>query len=345
MAKIPRIERLLNLAAFLLQQRAPVPWADIRRQVVGYDDAGEQALARRFERDKADLRAMGVPIEYTPGDEFGLEGYFIPKTDCFLPALDLTFDDAAALALVSRIAEPGMPAELAGPLRSAIRKLLYAVDDAPDVLAAAEEDVLFVASPPSGDAERSAWLAAAVAAVADRKTVRFRYYAISRDAEALRTVDPYGVGSHEGHWYLVGRDRERGAVRSFRLDRFRSAPERVNDDDEPDFEAPERFDLSRHLGRREWALPESGRPQQVRIRLDSTVAWMVRDNPPREGSLRLRRDGGAVLTVRTQRPEALVRWTLRLGSHAEVLSPAWLRERCAEAARRIAALYREPRHD
>ena len=68
---------------------------------------------------------------------------------------------------------------------------------------------------------------------------------------------------------------------------------------------------------------------------------MVRDNPPRDGQLKMKRDGSAILTLSTQRPDALVRWILRFGAHAEAMAPQWLRKRCAEAARRTAALYKE----
>ncbi len=346
MSKISRIERLLDLTAFLLRVKAPVPWAVIKGQVVGYNDpAADKTLERRFERDKAELRGMGIPIDYTAGDEFGNDGYFIQNVDCFLPPLDLAPADATMLALIGQIAEPGLPAELAEHLRSAIRKLSYAAGDAPDLLAAAEEQVLYTAEPRPMGAGQPEHLAAVVSAVADRKTIRFRYYAISRDAAAERTVDPYGAGFHDGHWYLVGRDHDRGEIRSFRLDRFRGAPSHVHAGDEhPDFEPPEGFDLGLHLGRKEWALPERGRTHSVRIRLDATVAWMLRDNPPREGVLRPHRDGSATLAVRTQRPDALVRWVLRLGPHAQVLSPKWLRQRCAAAARRVAALYKGKAH-
>ena len=200
MAKIPRIERLLNLVAFLLQARSPVPWAAIKGAVVGYDDsAADETLERRFERDKTDLRDMGIPIEYTPADEFSNAGYLVPKADCFLPPIELSAEDAAVLALIGRIATPALPAGLATHLSSAIRKLAFLAPDEPHVMAAEEEQSLFTAKPSASPASQPTHLQAAAHAVAQRTTLRFRYYAISQDDTRSRTVDPYGVGFHAGH--------------------------------------------------------------------------------------------------------------------------------------------------
>jgi len=351
MSKIPRIERLLNLVSVLFHARAPVPWAEIKGNVVGYDDpAADETLERRFERDKNELRDMGIPVEYTPGDEFSNAGYLVPKIDCFLPAIELGAEDAAILALVGRIAGPALPPELAEHLSSAIRKLCFFAPDEPHVMSTSEERFLFTAAKPSSPSAQPPHLEAVVSAVAQRVTISFRYYAISQDDTRLRTVDPYGVGFHAGHWYVVGRDHERDQVRSFRLDRIRSAPSVASADvlpnGEADFDPPEGFRLADHLGRQPWELPETagmrgGLPLAAKVRLDPTVAWMVRDNPPRDGQLKMKRDGSAMLTLSTQRPDALVRWILRFGAHAEAMAPQWLRKRCADAARRTAALYTE----
>ena len=94
-------------------------------------------------------------------------------------------------------------------------------------------------------------------------------------------------------------------------------------------------------------LPEaarSGRRLRAKIRLDSVAAWMVRENPPRDARFAATPDGGAVLTLRAERPDALVRWVLHFSLHAQVLSPPWLRKRCADVARRLAERYAEAAH-
>lgn len=349
MAKIPRLERLLNLLSFLLRARAPVAWADIKGRVVGYDDdASHETLERRFERDKGELRALGFPIEYTAGDEHGNDGYRIPKVDVFLPTLELAPADAAVLALVGRVAAPGLPPDLAEHLASAIRKLAFMALDHEGPDAQEGEQLLFAAEPGPHAAAGPPHLDVVVEAVAQRRSVQFEYYAISHDRAQQRLVDPYGVGFYGGHWYLVARDRERDQVRSFRLDRIRSQPAPLSEaTEEGDFEPPVDFRLSDHLGRQAWELPEPRpgvEPVEATIRIDSTMAWMVREHPPRDSQIEATPDGGVRLSVRTERPEALVRWVLRHTVHAVVEEPPWLRQRCADAARHIAALYGEAGH-
>src|SRR5262245_31438986 len=119
--KIAKSERLLNLVAFLLSSHAAVPFSRIKGRVSGYDDdASPEALEKRFDRDKAELRALGVPIVYDPLDDRGEEGYRIPREQYFLPEVRLSVTEAAALAVVQRYAQasPGDP--LARPLRSAL---------------------------------------------------------------------------------------------------------------------------------------------------------------------------------------------------------------------------------
>ena len=102
-AKIDKTERLLNLVAFLLSSRSAVPFAKIKGRVAGYDDdATPEALEKRFDRDKAELRSLGVPIVYDPLDEKGDDGYRIPREQYFLPEIRLDVQEVAALAVVQR---------------------------------------------------------------------------------------------------------------------------------------------------------------------------------------------------------------------------------------------------
>src|SRR3712207_319748 len=97
-----RIERLINLIAALLETSQPMTADEIRREIAGYDSESLDAFRRAFERDKADLRAMGIPIEMRPVDSLSdVEGYVIPKSLYYLPQLDLEPDELAALRLAA----------------------------------------------------------------------------------------------------------------------------------------------------------------------------------------------------------------------------------------------------
>ena len=101
--KVAKLERQLNLVSYLLSARAPVPFSDMRAQVVGYDDeASPDAIEKRFDRDKADLKAIGVVIEYKADDPSGQQGYVIDKQGYFLPEISLEPEDAMLVAVLQR---------------------------------------------------------------------------------------------------------------------------------------------------------------------------------------------------------------------------------------------------
>src|SRR5262245_27488750 len=101
--KVAKLERQLNLVSYLLSARAPVPFSDMRAQVVGYrDGARPDAIGKRFGRDKAALRAIGGVIEYRAGAPTGQQGYVIDKQGYFLPELSLDPEDAMLVAVLQR---------------------------------------------------------------------------------------------------------------------------------------------------------------------------------------------------------------------------------------------------
>ena len=97
-----KVERLVNLIALLLDTRRPLTLDQVAELVPGYDASGE-SLRRMFERDKEELRGLGVPVERAPIDAWGSEeGYFIDPEAYGMPELDLAPDERAALALAAR---------------------------------------------------------------------------------------------------------------------------------------------------------------------------------------------------------------------------------------------------
>jgi len=203
-----KTERLLNLVICLLATRRYLTVQQIRAAVPGYESGSEEAFRRMFERDKEELRELGIPLETgshssAHDDEVG---YRIARRDYELPEISLEPDEAAALGLAARLWQS---APLAGATGSALLKLRAAGVDAgpaPSVL-----EPRLAASEP---AFPRCW-----EAVRDRRAVRFSYRASGRPAPEDREVEPWGVVSWRGRWYLVGYDRTRGAQRVFRLSR------------------------------------------------------------------------------------------------------------------------------
>lgn len=203
-----RAERLVNLVLALLSTRQYLTAERIRGIVPGYADAAsDDAFFRTFERDKTELRELGIPLETGRNSAFdAIEGYRIARRDYELGEIDLAPDEAAAVALASRLWDSP---ELTGQAQGALVKLRAAgleVDDqAPTVV-----EPRVRAEPAFGPL---------LAAVQSGQAVRFEYRRSGSPERIMRTLEPWGVVSWRARWYVVGHDRDRGATRCFRLSR------------------------------------------------------------------------------------------------------------------------------
>jgi proteasome accessory factor B len=205
-----KTERLLNLVICLLNTSRPITAAQIRSAVPGYPDSDE-AFNRMFERDKAELRELGIPVSLEAlshwDDEFG---YRIRPGDYGLPDIELEPDEAAAIALAARVWQQASVAEAA---TGALLKLRAAGIETGDATIAGIEPL--VTAPEA--AFEPLW-----SAVRDRTPVAFDYQASGAGGATRRQVEPWGIVSWHGRWYVGGFDRDRAEARVFRLDRVRS---------------------------------------------------------------------------------------------------------------------------
>jgi proteasome accessory factor B len=201
-----KTERLLSLVVCLLSARRFLTANQIRAAVPGYPDSFD-AFKRMFERDKDELRALGIPLETgTVGDDEA--GYRISRQAYELPDIRLEPDEVAMLGLAARV---WRRAELAGAADGAMLKLRAAGIDAEDLSQPRIEPRVQTAEPAFGPL----WQA-----VRDRRPVSFGYKVPSRGSAQLRRLEPWGVVCRRGRWYVVGQDTERGAERVFRLSRI-----------------------------------------------------------------------------------------------------------------------------
>jgi proteasome accessory factor B len=207
-----RTERLVNLVLCLLSTRRFLTATQIARTVPGYehdenDPREHEAFQRMFERDKAELRELGVPVETGTTSVFDTEpGYRVAERDYALPDIHLAPDEAAAVGLAARLWQS---AGLASAASSALLKLRAAGMDVDPTATLGVEPV--VAGEPAVDV--------LLAAVRARRGVRFDYRGSHDDEPVTRHLEPWGVVSWHGRWYVVGYDTDRGAQRSFRLSR------------------------------------------------------------------------------------------------------------------------------
>lgn len=206
-----RTERLLNLVICLLAARRFVSKEKIRDAVPQYAESeSDEAFERMFERDKDDLREMGIPLDTGSNDAFFEDeiGYRIPRDEYALP--EVTFDPAE-LAVLGLAARAWQQATFAAAATTAVRKLAASgVDVDPEALAVVE---------PRVGADEPAF-ALLYTAVRDRRPVQFSYSGATTLQPEPREVEPWGMVSWHGHWYLVGHDTNRGATRVFRLSRI-----------------------------------------------------------------------------------------------------------------------------
>ena len=213
-AKTAKIERLMNLVIALLATRGYLTAERIRANVAGYAGQTDEAFSRMFERDKSELRDLGIPLETGRVSAFdATEGYRIKPDAYALPDIDLTPDEAAAVAVATTLWESP---ERITATQSALLKLRAAgVDvDRPDGVA------ITPAVGSAGLRGSEEVLSVLLAAVDARQAVRFRHRPTVIDPYTVRTVVPWGVLTARGRWYLVGHDRDREATRVFRVSRI-----------------------------------------------------------------------------------------------------------------------------
>jgi proteasome accessory factor B len=211
-----RTERLLSIVVLLLSSRRYLTAEQIRAAVSGYPEA-EEPFKRMFERDKDELRELGIPLETGRSSAFEDEiGYRIRRQDYELPEIQLAPDEAAVLGIAARVWQS---AELAGAAAGALLKLKAASrevegDEDGARLNRSIEPRLTTHEPAFGQL----W-----EAVRDRRPVTFSYLASGRSDASRRELEPWGVVNRRGRWYVAGHDRDRGAPRVFRMSRIDGA--------------------------------------------------------------------------------------------------------------------------
>lgn len=200
-----RTERLLNLLFVLLNSNTPLTAKQIRDRVPGYVGTDE-AKERKLERDKADLLALGIPLETKPVDLFhdDVLGYIIDRKTWLMPEILLTSEERTYLSLA---ASAWQSAQLSAAAKQAVRRI-----------DAQESDELPVV--PVSLAKGRRHIAEILEGITDNRTVAFDYVGLLDAKPVRRTVDPWRALLHSGHWYLIGFDQDKGELRSFRTDRI-----------------------------------------------------------------------------------------------------------------------------
>jgi proteasome accessory factor B len=344
----------MDLLAALLRRHYPVTFDEVRQDVPAYSGGSPETVRRMFERDKDDLRQFGVPIE-TVMEDAEVRGYRLRTRDFYMPylavvdaerrtepervdrdgfrsleLLSFTSDELAAIADGARQVLHRDDDDLAGDVRSALRKL--AVDLPMDGVEQASNSVSVV---PARTHHDDTVLDVLASAMERRKRVTFDYASVATGATARRTLEPLGLFFLSHHWYLAAREPGEELVKNFRVSRISGAEANHTRPGTPDFERPAGFDLRQHARQRNpWELGDGSG-------MDAVVAFASHSGAA-EAAARLGAEVPGEASHRSygvRRPDAFVRWLLPLAGQVTPVSPPELVDAWQEALRDTLALY------
>jgi predicted DNA-binding transcriptional regulator YafY len=314
-----KLIRQLSLVAYLMAEQRPVTARDVKNNVEGYANMGDEAFARRYYADRSELQGLGVPI--TSGrDEFtGEELYNLRQEHYFLPPIDLTDAELAALQTSFYLLEGQFA--YAEPLRLALQNLAlgraqHQIDPGPKT--ATVELLGSVYTP-----EISQRLAKLEQAISKQRTIRFTYWTARSDTTAERTVNPYGLFELNGVWYVVGDDCEiedaTQARKTFRISRMRGEIKFATRR-ERDFRIPAEFNVTAYRDRMPWQLERE--PVGVaRLAVSADDTWLVNRLYGSQGEFEEHEDGSATLTTEYSNLAGLSQAVLLMNGRMRPIEP------------------------
>ncbi|GFG95700.1 helix-turn-helix transcriptional regulator [Mycobacterium timonense] len=314
-----KVERLVNLVIALLSTRGYITAEKIRSSVAGYSEsASGEAFSRMFERDKNELRDLGIPLEVGRVSAWDpTEGYRINRDAYALAPVDLTPDEAAAVAVATQLWESP---ELITATQGALLKLRAAgVDVDPDAPVA-------IASPVGVPGLRGSEdiLGILLSAIDSRQAVQFRHRPSRAEPYATRTVEPWGVVTEKGRWYLVGHDRDRDATRTFRLSRI--GPDVTPVGPAGAVTVPDGIDLRRIVAQTVTDVSATPAGGLARVWVAAGRATALRRAGRPVGERRVGERDGAVIELDIRSTDQLARDIAGYGPDALVLEPQSLRD-------------------
>ncbi len=319
-----KLIRQLSLISFLMAERRPVSALEIKQDVEGYSQMNDEAFARRFYADRAELDSLGIHLKVDkPADGFyEAENYSLPPENFYLPAIEFSDEELGALRTALSLLDGEFA--YAEPLRLALQQLSWGKPsplDAPE-----EKSVSLAVTAGAGGRGLSQRLSKVETAIFRRKTILFEYYTIGRDAEEKRKVDPYHLLYRGGQFYMIGYSHERDEERVFRVSRIRGKVG-YSSKAEHDFNRPEEFDPRSYATRTDWQLGDIG--PRARIRLSDRIDWLALRHFGHAGEV-TEVDGGVIFETDYADTRQMASWVLGLGDQAEIEGPAELVDEARE---------------
>src|SRR6476620_6531848 len=265
-----KLIRQLSLISFLMAERRPITALEIKQEVEGYSGMNDDAFARRFYADRAELESLGIHLKVDKPAEgyYEAENYTLPPENFYLPAIEFTDAELGALRTALSLLDGEFA--YAEPLRLALQQITWG---RPSPLSdPGRQGVALGVTGSAGGHDLSARLAKIETAIFRNKTITFDYYTMERDAEGARKVDPYHLLFQGGQFYLLGHSHERGALRVFRLSRIRGKVAYATKA-EHDFKRPADFDPREYAKRAAWQFGETAGTAELRV--SERIAWQI----------------------------------------------------------------------
>lgn len=323
--------RLLELLLLLLDAGRPLSRDEIFDAIPAYRTAKPAAGERKFERDKKDLREIGLPL--VEGNDEG-PGYSIDRELYELPAVEIDDEERAALVLAAEAVRSASGLAYRDLVEDALTKLTF--ERGPGAGGARPAHLAVDLAPRRSTAGMRKRIEQLTAAAEARKRVAIRYE--QRDGKSSeRSVDPYALIYRAGDWLLLAHCHLRNAPRTFRVDRIRNT--RVaGRPGSPDFDRPDDVTLGRLLARSPWAFA-AGASAVVDVVLDigPERGWIA-DEDFGEGTRREPlADGWTRVHFRSGNPDYILIRVLDGAGHVRLVAPAALRARLTAIAREMSA--------
>lgn len=321
-----RTERLLDLITYLLNAREPVSWQEIKNHFPeDYARGVEESNQRKFERDKAELISLGIPIDYHSGAGVKKEGYLIEKEKLFLPEIQFTPQESSLLMLS---ASPVLEQE-AFPYRDQLESALHKIISINEHISLPPPGITITYSGDQGSSKRARWVKAIQDALDRRKELKFVYHAFSTGETTRRTVNPYGLIFRRGFWALVGWDHARQDLRSFVVTRIRNLKANTRRPGTPDYEIPESFSVKSYQNQQQWELdlhdPISVTLQISRHRLPELLPQLTTAKKTGEDTFELN------VTNRS----GLISWILSQKTDVRILDPSEIQNELCEVLQKM----------
>jgi proteasome accessory factor B len=298
-----------------------VSWRKIKNHFPDdYARGVEESNQRKFERDKAELISLGIPIDYQGGSEVQKEGYLIQKDNLFLPEIEFKPEEFSLLMLSAEAVRENEGFPYRDQLESALHKIISLQKQ----IHPAPQEIAISYSQSHRRGLHSTFIQKIQDALDRRKSLELRYHAFSTGQTTSRKVNPFGLIFRKGKWTLVAWDHLREDLRTFvvtRIENVRVNPRRPGT---PDYEIPESFTLQAYQDQQPWEL-ELHEPIQVTLRIsqhriNELMSQLAKSEDLGQGKYRLQ------VTNRS----GLISWVLSQKTDVQILEPAELNRRICE---------------